>query len=99
LDGPATEQVWTGENPVGGMTHWRKEGRGGVCAVHRARSDPRPAVPVESGPGVAPGRRTRSRDLGDHTTGAIVARAQPSRGGWDAPQCDVAAPAGGAACP
>jgi len=31
MDGSAKEQVWTGENPVGGMTHWRKGGRGGVC--------------------------------------------------------------------
>jgi IS1 transposase len=31
MGSPSQEEVLPGENPVGGMTHWRKGGRGGVC--------------------------------------------------------------------
>src|SRR5438309_996303 len=33
MDSPSQAEVLPGENPVGGMTHWRKGGRGGVCCI------------------------------------------------------------------
>jgi len=33
LESPSQEEVLPGENPVGGMTHGRQGGRGGVCLL------------------------------------------------------------------